>query len=377
LEERHLHIITHDVPWPADFGGVMDQFYKIKTLYNAGVKIHLHCFVNKRPPQDELKKYCEVVYYYKREANLLHFSFSLPFIVNSRKSDELLRNLKKDNYPILIEAVHCSYYLFSGKIINRIVMLRLHNAEFEYYHHLALNEKNPLKKWYYRHESKLLKKYEQKLANKVKIASLSNQDVQLYREQFNATDINHLPVFLPYTIASGKAGKGCYCLYHGNLSINENEEAAIWLLKNVFNELKIPFVIAGKDPSEKLTFLAHEHPHTCLVANPSDKELQDMIVKAQINILPSFNNTGVKLKLLNALFNGRHCLVNKAGVDGSGLDRICQIAEDADDFKTAISYLYNIPYDVEDNDRRQDLLQELYNNQKNLDKIIDVFWSEK
>jgi hypothetical protein len=377
LEERHLHIITHDVPWPADFGGVMDQFYKIKTLYQAGVKIHLHCFVNKRPPQDELKKYCEVVYYYKREANLLHFSFSLPFIVNSRKSDELLRNLKKDNYPILIEAVHCSYYLFSGKLTNRIVMLRLHNAEFEYYHHLTLNEKNPLKKWYYRHESRLLKKYEQKLANKVKIASLSNQDVQLYREQFNATDINHLPVFLPYTIASGKAGKGCYCLYHGNLSINENEEAAIWLLKNVFNELKIPFVIAGKDPSEKLTFLAHEHPHTCLVANPSDKELQDMIVKAQINILPSFNNTGVKLKLLNALFNGRHCLVNKAGVNGSGLDRICQIAEDAYDFKTAISYLYNIPYDVEDNDRRQDLLQELYNNQKNLDKIIDVFWSEK
>lgn len=355
----------------------MDQFYKIKTLYQAGVKIHLHCFVNKRPPQDELKKYCEVVYYYKREANLLHFSFSLPFIVNSRKSDELLRNLKKDNYPILIEAVHCSYYLFSGKLTNRIVMLRLHNAEFEYYHHLTLNEKNPLKKWYYRHESRLLKKYEQKLANKVKIASLSNQDVQLYREQFNATDINHLPVFLPYTIASGKAGKGCYCLYHGNLSINENEEAAIWLLKNVFNELKIPFVIAGKDPSEKLTFLAHEHPHTCLVANPSDKELQDMIVKAQINILPSFNNTGVKLKLLNALFNGRHCLVNKAGVNGSGLDRICQIAEDAYDFKTAISYLYNIPYDVEDNDRRQDLLQELYNNQKNLDKIIDVFWSEK
>ena len=141
--------------------------------------------------------------------------------------------------------------------------------------------------------------------------------------------------------------------------------------------LIIPFVIAGKNPSEKLTFLAHEHPHTCLVANPSDKELQDMIAKAQINILPSFNNTGVKLKLLNALFNGRHCLVNKAGVEGSGLDSICEIAEDADDFKTAISYLYEIPYDVSENDRRSNLLDELYNNQKNLEKIVEVFWSGK
>ena len=375
MEERHLHIITHDVPWPADYGGVIDQYYKIKTLHQAGVKIHLHCFVYNRKPQEALNEYCETIHYYKRQNNISHFSFRLPFIVNSRKSVELIRNLNKDNYPVLIEAIHCSYYLYAGKLTNRIVLLRLHNAEFEYYHHLALHEKNPLKKLYYRHESRLLKKYEQHLAGKVKIAAVSEQDVQLYRQVFNATDITHLPVFLPYTMAACKTGKGCFCLYHGNLSINENEEAAIWLLQNVFRQLEIPFVIAGKDPSQKLSFMAHEHPHTCLVANPGDKELQDMIAKAQINILPSLNNTGVKLKLLNALFNGRHCLVNKAGVHGSGLDSICQIAEDADDFKTAISYLYKMPFTAEENDQRQHVLQELYCNQKNLEKIVEVFWT--
>jgi glycosyltransferase involved in cell wall biosynthesis len=375
MKERHLHIITHDVPWPADYGGVMDQFYKIKTLHQSGVKIYLHCFVNKRPPQDELKKYCEKIYYYKREADIFHFSFRVPFIVNSRKNEELIKNLKKDNYPILIEGIHCSYYLYMGKLTDRIVLLRLHNAEFEYYHHLALHEKNPFKKFYYRHESKLLKKYEMALADKVKIAALSDKDVALYQQVFNATDIAHLPVFMPYTEATGKNGTGCFCLYHGNLSINENEEAAIWLLQNVFSELKIPFVIAGKHPSEKLTYIAHQHAHTCLVANPGDKDLQDMIAKAQINILPSMNNTGVKLKLLNALFNGRHCLVNKAGVEGSGLKAVCQIAEDADDFKTAINYLYHIPYAEEENEKRKHLLRELYSNEKNLQKIVDVFWS--
>lgn len=377
MGERHLHIITHDVPWPVDYGGVVDIFYKIKTLHEAGVKIHLHCFVNRRPPQDELNKYCESVNYYKRQADLFHFSFRLPFIVNSRKNDELIRNLKQDNHPILVEGIHCSYYLHAGKFNNRLVMLRLMNAEFEYYHHLALLEKNPLRKFYYNHESRLLKKYEQQLANKVKIAAVSEQDVELYKQEFKANDITHFPVFLPYTVAEGKIGKGCFCLYHGNLSVNENEEAAIWLLQNVFNELKIPFVIAGKDPSQKLIFMAHENPHTCLVANPGDKELQDMIAKAQINILPSLNNTGVKLKLLNALFNGRHCLVNKAGVEGSGLDSICQVAEDADDFKTAVTYLYDIPFTQEENIQRQQVLQQLYCNQKNLKKIVEVFWAEQ
>ncbi len=374
MKERHLHIITHDVPWPADYGGVVDLFYKIKALHEDGVHIYLHCFFDKRPPQEILKKYCAAVYYYKREVSPLNFSLRLPFIVNSRKHPGLIRRLRQDTHPVLIEGIHCSYYLHKGQLSNRQVVLRLHNTEFEYYHQLARHEKNPLKKYYFNHESKLLKAYEHQLAGKVKIVAVSEEDVQLYRTLFAAPDISYLPVFIPFTNAAGLAGKGCYCLYHGNLSINENEEAAIWLLQNVFNQLEVPFVIAGKNPSEKLTFMAHQHPHTCLVANPGDKELQDMIAKAQVNILPSFNNTGVKLKLLNALFNGRHCLVNRAGVAGSGLDAICQLAEDADDFKTAISYLYHIPFTIEEKHDRQQVLQQLYCNSKSLQLVEDIFW---
>lgn len=376
MQERTLHIITHDVPWPADFGGVFDLFYKIKSLHSAGVKIHLHCFLNKRPPQEELEKYCASVTYYPRQKKVTNFSFRLPFIVNSRKSDALVNNLKKDNHPILVEGIHCSHCIYTGAFENRIILLRLHNTEFEYYHHLALHEKNPLRRFYFNHESRLLKKYEQQIASKISIAAVSNHDVQFYRS-LGATDVFHLPVFLPYTIASGRDGQGTYCLYHGNLSINENEEAAIWLLKEVFNDIDIPFVVAGKDPSEKLTYLVKQHQCACLVANPSDKELHDMIAKAQVNVLPSFNNTGVKLKLLNALYNGRHCLLNKAGVDGSGLDKLCTIADDIAGFKNALKLLYKLPYTQWDNEQREFVLQKIYNNETNVKKLIEIFWSAK
>ena len=183
-----------------------------------------------------------------------------------------------------------------------------------------------------------------------------------------------MPAFTGFNSVKGLEGKGFFCLYHGNLAVNENEEAAVWLLKHVFNNLDIPFVIAGKNPSERLTYLAEQNTHTCLVANPDHNELQDMIAKAQVNIIPSFNNTGVKLKLLNALFNGRHCLVNKAAVAGSGLEGICQVAEDAEEFKTAIGYLYSIPYAIEENIQREEALDKLYNNKKNLQKITHFFW---
>lgn len=367
--DKHLHIITHDVPYPADFGGVIDLFYKIKTLYLLGVKIHLHCFVNKRPPSDELDKYCASVNYYPRNKGI---SFRLPYIVSCRRSMELTQRLAKDNHPVLIEGIHCSYSLYTNQLTNRKVLLRLHNTEFEYYHHLAIHEKNILKKVYFTIESRLLKKYENKLSEKTKIFAVSEHDVKLYKHFFDASDIQYLPVFLPYTGVTSLPGKGTYCLYHGNLSISENEEAAIWLLQNIFTDLEIPFVIAGKNPSQRLEFLAHEHKHTCLVANPTDSELQDMIAKAQINILPSFNNTGVKLKLLNALYNGRHCIVNKAGVEGSGLESLCTITNEITATKNAIIELYDTAF-VE-NKKRQTLLNQLYNNDLNAKKIIDYFW---
>ena len=371
MPERHLHIVTHNVPWPADYGGVIDIFYKIKTLHSLGIKIYLHCFTyDNRTPQVELNKYCEKVFYYQRKKNISRFSFRLPFIVNSRKCEELLINLQKDDYPVLLEGIHSTYYLYSGKLNNRKVVVRLYNAEFEYYHHLAMYEKGLLQKIYFQHESKLLKKYEAKLSKIACIAALSEQDAVLYKDLFDAPDIHYLPAFLPYTLAVCKEGNGCFCLYHGNLSVNENEKAVEWLLENVFNDLEVPFIVAGRDPSEKIKYLIQQNKHTCLVTNPTDKEMQDLIAKAQIHILPSFNNTGVKLKLLNALFNGRHCLVNSAGVDGSGLDKVCHIAENKDEFRMQVNQLFYQPFTNEAIQKRQGLLQNLYNNETNAQQLI-------
>ena len=370
MTDNHLHIVTHEVPWPVNYGGVVDLFYKIKTLHQLGVNIHLHCFTQERGPQEELNKYCSSVKYYPRKKNISRLSFNLPFIVNSRVSEELLAALQKDNYPVLLEGIHSTHPLFKGQLNNRTVLVRLHNAEFEYYRQIAKQEHNFLKRSYFAHESRLLKKYEQAIANKALFCAVSKQDVEIYQQQFQAKQIQYLPVFLPYTLAVGKEGKGCFALYHGNLSVNENEKAAIWLLEKVFDKTTIPFVIAGKDPSKKLQRLAHAHPHTCLVANPGDNEMQDLIAKAHVHILPSFNNTGVKLKLLNALFNGRHCLVNPAAVAGSDLEAYCHIANDAATFQQKVNELFALDFTEDEIQKRQGLLQRQYNNEENGRKLI-------
>ncbi len=372
--DKYLHIICLDIPYPADYGGVFDLFYKIKSLYNAGIKIHLHCFEYGRARQTELNKYCSTVQYYQRATGLAGFSMKLPYIVSSRRNAALLENLLVDDHPILAEGIHCSYLLTDERFKERRVIVRLHNVEYLYYHQLAHSTSSITKKIYYAFESRALYRYEKSIANKIAFLAVSEHDMIVYQNEFGAKDIEYLPVFLPYSEVSSREGTGCYCLYHGNLSVAENEKAVLWLLTHVFKGEESSLVIAGKNPSRRLQSAVSRTTNSCLVANPTEHQLQDLIFKAQINILPSFNKTGIKLKLLNALFNGRHCVVNEAATAGTSLDAVCHVGKTAGEIKSKIAELKHQPFGDEEITRRKRLLEGSYNNSENVLKLIRWIW---
>lgn len=372
--DKHLHIICLDIPYPADYGGVFDLFYKIQSLHREGVEIHLHCFEYGRPRQAELNKYCATVNYYERNKGIPGLSLQLPYIVSSRDNSVLLEMLLKDDHPILAEGIHCTYFLTDKRFRDRQVILRLHNVEYLYYRQLAKTTNSIFKKLYYVLESKMLLGYEKRIADKTLVVAVSEQDVLLYQKKFNVSKIFHLPVFLPYNVVSSSEGIGTYCLYHGNLSVAENERAVTWLLKKVFNDLDTSLIIAGKNPSPGLQKTILKSSNSCLVANPTEEQMQDLIAKAQINILPSFNQTGVKLKLLNALFNGRHCIVNDAAIAGTALQNACHVGRSATAIKSILAQLYHQPFTDEDLQLRKFLLEGVYDNMKNARRLIQWIW---
>ena len=368
---QHLHIITHDVPYPADFGGVIDAFNIIKALSKIGIKIKLHCFTNKRVQQSILEEFCESVHYYPRKT-IRGISLSLPYIVASRNDKRLLDNLKKDVYPVLFEGVHTTYLLYKDKLPNRKLFVRILNVEHIYYSYLALHEKNILKRIYYSTEAMLLKKYEHSIANKAIMLALSITDKEIFQQIFGAMSIIFLPAFLQNNYVTSLIGTGKYCLYHGNLQVNENEKSVLWLIENVFSISSTPFIIAGKKPSSVLKNTVKKYHHISIVNTPSEKNMHLLVQHAQINILPSFNKTGVKLKLLNALYNGRYCLVNNAAVEGSGINDLCHLAENAEEFLEKINLLFTQTFTVKEMQHRSTALKKSYNNQQNAQVISEL-----
>lgn len=372
--KKTLHIICHDVPWPPDYGGVVDLFYKLKYLHEAGVSIKLHCFDYGRGRHDELNRYCEEVNYYERQKGLKAVSVRLPYIVKSRENNLLLENLLKDDHPVLMEGIHCTAFLRNLLEQERKVFLRLHNVEFLYYSQLFRREKNLFKKFYFLNESMFLRQYERKLPDELPVIAVSPDDAMFYKEELDKENTIYLPVFIPWQEVRSPEGIGDYCLYHGNLSVSENEKAAIWLLEKVFSLANVPLIITGKNPSQRLIRKVEKNKKAKLIANPPESEMNKLISGAQVHVLPSFNQTGIKLKLINALYNGRHCIVNEAAVEGTGLQDACHIASTGNAFASIITQLYHHPFREEEINLRKKLLGQIFNNKDNAQRLIQLIW---
>jgi len=161
-------------------------------------------------------------------------------------------------------------------------------------------------------------------------------------------------------------------LFHGKLSIPDNEKSALWLIQEVFSQLDIPFVIAGMDPSDDLKELAGRYDHISIVENPDEAAMNTLIRDAQANILVSFQSSGVKLKLINALFRGRFCIVNDAMVKGAGLESYCHVRNSARDMRQTIEALSNTPFEQHRIEARRNLLETEYSNLGNAKKLIKL-----
>lgn len=372
MPDQHLHIISFDVPYPPNYGGVIDIFYKIRALHKMGVKVHLHCFEYGRKPSRELTELCYELYFYPRMTGLKSALSWKPFIVISRRSSLLIENLLKDDYPILFEGLHSCYYLGDHRIADRFKIYRESNIEHHYYFHLFKAEHHLYKKLYFLFESWKLRVFQRQLKHANRMLTVSEDDCKYLSGKFPGKSVDNLPSFHKDDSLNILPGIGNFALYHGNLGVAENVVAAEYLIRKVFKGLNETLVVAGLNPPGRLIKLIRHYSNVKIVMNPSDDEMYELIRTAQINVLVTFQRTGLKLKLLNALFSGRFCLVNPEMVVGTELAGLCEIAENAITVKDKVSELMHRSFDEPMIQRRKEILMQFHSNFKNCEILLNL-----
>ena len=90
--------------------------------------------------------------------------------------------------------------------------------------------------------------------------------------------------------------------------------------------------------------------------------MNDLIKNAQIHILITFQATGLKLKLLNSLFAGRHIIVNSLMVNGSGLGELCHTANTAEEMVLACQQLIHAEFEEKQISQRRQILFPTFSN---------------
>jgi hypothetical protein len=367
--KRILHIVAFDVPFPANYGGVIDIYYKIKAIYKEGIDIKLHVYnYGRKLSKSELSKYCSEINYYSRKIYKNPFMGTLPYVVNSRNSSDLLNNLQKDQAPILFEGLHCTYYLAHPSLQNRVKIVRTHNIEHHYYKHLESSESKYFKKYFFRIEAEKLKKHQEILKHANIIAAISPNDTSYFNKKFGNTI--YIPAFHSNNKMVKPDNKGDFVLYHGNLSVPENYNAAKQLILNVFSKIKTRAIIAGNNPPKELITLCNMHQNVELKYNLSTDEIHQLIENAHINVLYTNQNTGIKLKLLNALYLGRFSIVNSLMVEGSGLEKLCTISNNFQNIIQNINTLTKTDYTENHYTDKKLFLEKNFNNTIGVQKLI-------
>lgn len=368
--KRAIQLVAFNIPYPPDYGGIIDIFYKIKALSECGVSVFLHCFEYDRPKAAELEKYCTKVYYYPRKKGIRYQLSIKPYIVTTRSNYHLLNNLSSNNSPILFEGLHTCFYLDHPLLANHLRLVRTHNVEHEYYLNLYKAERNLFKKIFFRMEAWKLKLYENILDKASDLLCISPNDNYCFDLKYGHS--HFIPAFHPFSEIKSKVGQGKYILFHGNLSVSENVQAVDFLLVNVFSKINFPVIIAGKNPNVRLSQKISQYAHIQLISNPENVQMEALIQDAHISLLPTFQDTGLKLKLLASLFEGRFCIANTPMIHKTGLEHLCILADTPKEMIERINELFVQDFTSEEIEKRKLILEDAFSNHLNALKIIQL-----
>lgn len=371
--KKRVHIVAFDNPFPPAYGGIMDIYYKCRSLKELGCEVILHVWEYGRPHHDQIFNIADQVYYYERKGFLKGWLSHSPYIIRSRTSDLLNTRLSEDASPIIFEGIHTISPLRDGTFRNRKTLIRPHNIEHRYYRGLMNATSNPIHKTFFLHEAWRLEQAEYELALGSQLIPINRADADYFSRWHPC--VNYLPPFHPYIAHSPTTERGEYILYQGNLSVPENEDAVNYLVNEVMSVMPdIPFCIAGSSPSSKMIRLIKKFPNIRLLADPTQATMDAAVAEAQGHVLYTRQAAGFKFKLLHALHQGRFVAANSCMVEGTELDDFVSISNDAIEMKESIRCIWNATWNGDQ--KRMRILRQEYDNRANGQKLMNWLFNE-
>ena len=85
MKFKHVHVVAFDLPFPPNYGGSTDMYFKLVHLQKLGISVTLHVFLyDGKEKAPDLEKVTFKTIYYSRKRYKNPFFGKLPYIEKTK-----------------------------------------------------------------------------------------------------------------------------------------------------------------------------------------------------------------------------------------------------------------------------------------------------
>lgn len=295
---------------------------------------------------------------------------------------KLQRILQEQEFDIVqLETLYLTPYV---KIIRELskakVVLRSHNIEHQIWKRYARNTGNPLKKWYLNHLSKELERYElTHLKDYDGILPITDVDKKFYIDHGSRNRVMAHPFALnTKQHHSFTTERQPGTIFHiGSMDWLPNLEGINWFLEHVWPEVyqtyqRLTFSLAGRNMPQQMT---EKQPPGVKIDGEVENAHQYMQSKS-IMVVPLFSGSGIRIKILEGMFNGNTVITTPIGAEGIDYQegKHLLIANSAKAFQEKLLWCAENPKEAElIGKQASQLAKEKYDLQKSAKRLTEFY----
>ncbi|MDA3942532.1 MAG: glycosyltransferase family 4 protein [Bacteroidetes bacterium] len=380
-------------PYPAREGGPIAMKSLIDGLLKAGHKVKVLAVNSEKyqvseadiPEEFATQTAIELVDVDLRirpfaalKAFALGQSYHVQRFISTHFRKKLISILKAEKFDVIqLETVFMMPYVDDiRQYSDAPIILRAHNIEHLIWKRIAIQTKNPFKKFYIHHLSKALKKYELQSLNRADgIAAITRKDAAFFRGLTSTPTID-----VPYAISpesfipSFEVAEKPVFFHIGAMNWIPNQEGINWFLEKVW-----PLVIAKK-PDARFILAGRFMPEWLLNYKSQGIEVigevddaSDFVRNNDIAVVPLLSGSGIRIKIIEAMAHGKTVLTTSIGAEGINYTDMKDlfIADDPAKMAALIVQLHeNSAIAVKTGKAARQLVDELYDNTKVIARLL-------
>ena len=254
----------------------------------------------------------------------------------------LAQVLQEETFDIVhVESIFLAPYVpVIRRHTNAPVILRTHNVENQIWRRMAMSERNCCKRWYIKHLALTLRAYEREHVNDFDgVVSITDNDADYFRSEGCRKPIVTIPFAITPARVDGVAEQPGTLFHLGSMDWLPNQEGVRWFLDRVWPLIhsqmpSLTLHLAGRRMSDQLLNLKLEGVH--IVGEVPDAAT--FIASKQINVVPLLSGSGIRVKIIEAMSQGKAVVTTTVGAQGIGAvdGRHLLIADTPERFATQI-----------------------------------------